>query len=258
MTKVRDSSKQSYSSSDSVTTDSNTGSPRQGAVSPDQTTTINKNDSGTSTDSTHQSAEATHEKNDQKLEASDPDLLTTTDDSSTVDQVQDAVGTPINSEIREEEPVSLDDDVGGSKDDDDDGELGSGSLAMMEEGNLDLESNRVYSTTLAGHVRGVPGQSKHRHYDEHDQDQSATGSVPEEIESNTAETNRHGYGQHLSEDKGRIEEVEGEEVEELESTKHAKRMADDLAKERHDYVAGAYKSPFRHTHKAEKVGREER
>lgn len=253
MTKVRNSSKQSDNSSDSVTADT-TDSPRQGAVSPDQTATTTNDDSEISTDSTHQSAETTHEKIDQKLEASDPDLLTT-DDSSTVDQVQDAVGTPINTEIREEEPVSLD-NVGSS-----DGELRSGSLAVEEEkeeeeGDLDNESSKIYSTQLAGHIRGVPGQSKHRLYDEHDQDQSATGSVPEIIESNMAETNRHGHGQRLSEDTEGIQEVE--DVEELDSTKHAKRIADDQAKERHDYVAGAYKSPFRHTHKAEKVGREER
>src|SRR5687768_4987062 len=107
MTKARNSSKQTDSSSGSVTTD-HAESPRQGAVSPDQATAMTNNDSGTSIDSTHQSAEATHEKSDQKLEASDPDLLTTTDDSSTLDQVQDAVGTPINNEIEEEEPVGLD------------------------------------------------------------------------------------------------------------------------------------------------------
>ncbi|KAF8945356.1 hypothetical protein BGZ47_002816 [Haplosporangium gracile] len=246
MTTIHDSSKQTTSSSDSATT-TNADSPRQSASSPDQTATHN---SESSADSTHQSSEATHEKSDQKLEATDPDVSTTTsDDSSTVNQVNDAVSTPINSEIQEEEPVSAENTDAGSD---------GGSLAVQEEEvNSD---NKVHSIHLAGHIKGVPGQSKQvhdsgdgQHY-EHDHDQGTTASVPKDIESNTAEANRHGHvdSQHLFGDKEGLQEVD-----ELESTKHAKRTADDQARERHDYLAGTYKSPFRHTHKAEKVGREE-
>ncbi|KAF9138130.1 hypothetical protein BG015_002475 [Linnemannia schmuckeri] len=246
MTTIRNSSKQTTSSFDSTTT-TNADSPRQSTSSPEQTATHNPE---SSIDSTHQSSEATHEKSDQKLEATDPDMSTTTsDDSSTVDQVNDAVDTPINSEIQEEEPVSADNaDAGGV----------GGSLAIQEEEAS--SDNKVHSIQLVDHIKGVSGQSKqvhnsdHGQYHEHDHDQGTTTSVPKDIESNTAETNRHGnvHSQYLSED-----EEELQEVEELESTKHAKRMADDQARERHDYLAGAYKSPFRHTHKAEKVGREE-
>jgi hypothetical protein len=272
---IHKSSKQAVSTPDSATSATNADSPRQGAVSPDQTATVPTNnnndndddddvDSRPSTDSTHQSTEATHEKSDQTREATDPDLLlNTTDNSSTVDRVQDAVGTPINTEIQEEEPVRAN-----NTGENDEGS-GSGSLAAaVEGGDSNAEDSKVHSIRLASHIRGVPGRSKqqqhHHHHDEgesdsgqhHDQDQNATGSVPEGIESNTAETNsRHGHGQkHSSVDNEGLYEVE-----ELDSSsKHAKRVADDQAKERHDYLAGAYKSPFRHTHKVEKVGREER
>lgn len=248
---IRNSSKQSTSSSDSAAA-INADSPRQDSDSPDQTTNHN---SGSTADSTHQASEATHEKNDQRLEATDPDVSTTmSDDSTTTDQVNDAVGTPINNEIEEEEPVRTNNADTGSV---------GGSLAVHEVEEVNPE-NKVHSIKLVGHIQGVPGGSKqvydsdhgqHNEYEQHEHDQSTPASVPEDIESNTAETNRHGHGhsQHLSEDKEGLQEVE-----ELELTKHAKRTADDQARERYDYLAAAYKSPFRHTHKAEKVGREER
>ncbi|KAF9300856.1 hypothetical protein BGZ91_009710 [Linnemannia elongata] len=252
MTVIRNSSKQAASSSDSAAT-TNADSPRQGTDSPDQTTTHN---SESIVDSTHQSSEATHEKTDQTLEATDPDVSkTTSGDSSTADDVNDAVGTPIDSEIQEEEPVrTYNADAGGADSD-------GGSLAVEEE--KANSENKVHSIHLAGHIKGVPGRSKqvydsdhgqHHEHEQHDHDQSTAASVPKDIESNTAETNRHGHthSQQSPEDQEGLQEVE-----ELESTKHAKRTADDQAKERHDYLAGAYKSPFRHTHKVEKVGREE-
>ncbi|KAF9544021.1 hypothetical protein EC957_000290 [Mortierella hygrophila] len=244
---IRHSSKQATSSSDSAAA-ANADSPRQDTDSADQAATYN---SGSTIDSTHQSSEAMHEKSDQKLEATDPDLTaTTSDDSSTIDQVNNAVDTSIDSEIQEEEPVRTDNADAGND---------GGSLGVQEEEESNPES-KVHSIQLAGHIKGVPKQVHHSDHGQryehrqHDHDQSPAASVPKDIESNTAETNRQGHGlsQHSSGDK------EGsQEVEEMESTKHAKRTADDQAKERHDYIAGAYKSPFRHTHKVEKVGREE-
>ncbi|KAG9066528.1 hypothetical protein KI688_012436 [Linnemannia hyalina] len=245
---IRHSSKQAASSSDSAAA-TNADSPRQDTDSPDQTATYN---SGSTVDSTHQSSEATHEKSDQKLEATDPDVsATTSDDSFTVDQVNNAVDTSIISEIQEEEPVRTDNADAGSD---------GGSLAVQEEEEESNPESKVHSIQLAGHIKGVPKQvhhsdhGQHHEHTQHDHDQSPTASVPKDIASNTAETNRqgHGHSQHSSGDKEGFQEVE-----ELESTKHAKRTADDQAKERHDYTAGAYKSPFRHTHKVEKVGREE-
>ncbi|KAF9123663.1 hypothetical protein BGX30_001319 [Mortierella sp. GBA39] len=251
MTITRNSSKQATSSSDSAAA-TNADSPREGTDSPDQTATRN---SRSTADSTHQSSEATHEKSDQKLEATDPDVsATTSDDSSTVDQVNDAVDTLINSEIQEEEPVKTDNADAGSD---------GGSLAVQEEEGEEEEGsnleNKVHSIQSVGHIKGVSKQvhdsnhGQHHEHGQHDHDQSTTASVPKDIESNTVESNRQGHGQsqHSSGDKEGFLEVE-----ELESTKHAKRTADDQAKERHDYIAGSYKSPFRHTHKVEKVGRE--
>ncbi|KAG0368249.1 hypothetical protein BGX24_002891 [Mortierella sp. AD032] len=231
MTIIHNSSKQTSSSAGSNSTPS--------PDSPEQTT---NESSEPSSDSTHQSNEAPPEKSDQQLEATDPDVSTNCSASSTADQVKDAVGTPINTEIQEEEPVSIDSGT-------------SGTLAIQEEDSH--PESTVHSIQLAGHIKGVSGRSKHLHYNsEHEQhhnyDQNTTTSAPKNVESNTPETNRHGHSQHSSTDKEAIQEAE-----ELDSTKHAKRTADDQAKERHDYLAGAYKSPFRHTHKVEKVGREE-
>ncbi|KAF9117523.1 hypothetical protein BGW39_002096 [Mortierella sp. 14UC] len=235
MTKIRSSSRQMSSSAASTST-----------PDPDTPEQTASEASDPSSDSTHQSNEPTHEKSDQQLEATDPDIPTNSSESSTVDQVKDAVGTPINSEIEEEEPVSTDSGTGGT-------------LAAQEEA---LNSERkIHSVQLADHIKGVPEQSKHHYHNEsehghdhdHDHDQNATTSAPKDVEANTTETNRHGHSQHSSGDKEAMLEVE-----ELDSTKHAKRTADDQARERHDYLAGAYKSPFRHTHKVEKVGREER
>ncbi|KAF9899223.1 hypothetical protein EC991_009279 [Linnemannia zychae] len=211
--------------------------------SPEQTT---NRSSDPNSDSTHQSNEPTHEKSDQQLEATDPDVSSNSSESSTADQVKDAVGTPINSEIQGEEPVSK--------------ESGAGGMLATQEETSNPEG-KVHTIQLAGHFKGIPGQSKHHNHHHHndsehgrhsDHDQNATTSAPKEIESNTTEANRHAHSQHSSGDR-----VAMQEVEELDSTKHGKRTADDQARERHDYLAGAYKSPFRHTHKVEKVGREE-
>jgi hypothetical protein len=195
-------------------------------------------------DSTHLSNEATHEKSDQQLEATDPDISTNSSESPSIDQVTDSIGTPLNSEIQEEEYVSSD--------------SGAGRMLATQEETPYPES-KAHSIRLAGHNKEVSEQSKHHHdYSDfehrhhHDHDQNATTSAPKDTESNTAETNRSSHNQHLSMNMEGIQDLE-----ELDSTKHAKRTVDDQAKERHDYLAGAYKSPFRHAHKVEKVGREE-
>ncbi|KAG0251175.1 hypothetical protein BGZ95_006973 [Linnemannia exigua] len=227
----RFSSKQTSSAAGSTLT-SNPDSPEQATNgSPEH-----------SFDSTHQSNEATLEKSDQQLEATEPDISTNCSESSTADQVKDAVGTPINTEIQEEEPVSKD--------------SGAGGMLAVQEEDSNPES-KAHSIQLAGHIKGVSRRSKHLHHDsEHEQhhnyDQNTTTSASKDVESNTEETNRHGHSQHSSSDKKAIQEAE-----ELDLTKYAKRTADDQAQERHDYLAGAYKSPFRHTHKVEKVGHEE-
>ncbi|KAF9084351.1 hypothetical protein BGX29_002597 [Mortierella sp. GBA35] len=222
-------------------------SPQQETHSPDPTTA---NDTESTVDSTHQSTSPTHEKSDQQLEATDPDISTADASSSTVDQVKDAVGTPINSEIQEEEPLTTGSEEGGS-------------LAVHSSREDDSNpEDKVHSIQLAGRSKKQHSVTGLDHTFDHDQ-----GSSPKDGESNTAETNRHDRNQHstssssLSHSSSVDKEHHGEgglmQAEELDSTKHAKRMVDDQARERHDYLAGAYKSPFRHAHKVEKVGREE-
>ncbi|KAF9927920.1 hypothetical protein FBU30_002758 [Linnemannia zychae] len=208
----------------------NTSSPEQPTTEPESTF-----------DSTHQVNEETYEKIDQKLEASDPDIQTASSDSFTVDQDENVMDTPISNEIQEEETVSSDDSPKG------------GSLALKNEQSDSGLDGKTQSSQIKGdhNVKGTPNSSKHiQDMTSNHLQGGATASVPIEIHSNEAETNREAYEQRSLSGKDIIPGEEG-------LSKHARWVAEDQAKERYDYLAGAYKSPYRHMHKAEKVGREE-
>ncbi|GJJ74040.1 hypothetical protein EMPS_06398 [Entomortierella parvispora] len=195
--------------------------------------------SSSPSDNAHQSSDP-HEKKDQVLEASDPDLNPTSSSvtvspkasPAVAEQLDDAVGTPINEDIEEQDPVegaidTIQDEYNNEEQED------------SPDQDVSVEDPEAEDEEEA--LRLDKGVSHHVN----DSGASAAGSVKGH--------HRHGEVNHsLGSPAG--------------ATKHAKRPAEDhfidsnttQDDETQDYLAGAYKSPFRHTHKAEKVGKEER
>jgi len=171
-----------------------------------------------------------HEKRDQVLEASDPDLnpasssvaVSPTSSPAVVEQLDDAVGTPINIDIEEQDPVESNVDTGDDEDDE----------------------------------------------QEDDIDQDVSVEIPEEEDEEQSLRLETGAPSHATASAANGGSVEGHRYSgnPVATIKHAKRSADDHTTdsntvqddEAQDYLTGVYKSPFRHTHKAEKAGKEER
>ncbi|KAF9362030.1 hypothetical protein BGX26_006547 [Mortierella sp. AD094] len=169
-------------------------------------------------DSTHQASEHLHVKEDQKLEASESGL--STEESTTAEQPSEVAET-VATESHENEKKESD------------------VATLPEEGK-----EPINSIHLVGHIKGVPGhvqdsdavqkQLVENHLKAISEDNSLTADAPAHQSTETVP-----------------------QVEELETTKHAKRPVEDDSNtvEEQDYSAGTYKSPFRHS---EKVGKEER
>ncbi|KAG0213728.1 hypothetical protein BGX28_003672 [Mortierella sp. GBA30] len=183
-------------------------------------------------DSTHLANEPPHEKLDQKLEANDPDIISASEPSTT-EQLNEAATTPIHDDLQEQEQDE--DEIKRESTEAHDVHRDKGTMNM---GSYAAETdNEMNSIQLLGHIKGVPGLGH----------QDMAGSSQNDIVSHKTDDNNES-----------IDEPEG-----LEALKHGKRSVDQdkntvAEEEAHDYLAGAYKSPFRHTHKAEKAGKEER
>ncbi|KAF9575245.1 hypothetical protein EC968_003886 [Mortierella alpina] len=209
----------------------------------------NQNDSA-AIDSTHQAADTPHEKQDQKLEGSDPDLIPSsvseTSTADAADQLAEAATTPIQKDLQEQELEPKP-----SKDESTpDHDHNSHPHPVVNEdehasGPVDQEDPQepVHSLHLQSHIKGVPGHGHH-----------ATTAVEAEDDASAEELN--GTAPSLS------GMTEAEPAQGLETMKHGKRAVEEdsntIADETQDYLAGAYKSPFRHTSKSEKAGKEER
>ncbi|KAF9343625.1 hypothetical protein BGX34_006548 [Mortierella sp. NVP85] len=194
-------------------------------------------------DSTHQAVESAHIKQDQKLEASDdPDVMPATQDPATMEAIIEAASTPINLDIQEEGPLSSSD--GGAA------------------GLLDHKEPPMSKDHEVVDVDALDGSSK---------DPNEVILVEEEEEDTTTRTNEedapvsetmHGHREHVDPSQVPLPPSSPMEGNGLGTAKHAKRAVDEdsntLAEEQHDYSAGVYKSPFRHAHKAERAGKEER
>ncbi|KAF9161802.1 hypothetical protein BGX20_001980, partial [Mortierella sp. AD010] len=169
-------------------------------------------------DSTHQASEHSHVKEDQRLEAAESGL--STEESTTAEQPSEVAET-VATESHENEKKESDES------------------ALHQEGKEDINS-----VHLVGHIKGIPGhvqesdtvrkQSTKDHLEAINDDNSLTDDAPVPQTTETVP-----------------------QVEQLETTKHAKRPVEDDSNtvEEHDYSAGTYKSPFRHS---EKVGKEDR
>ncbi|KAF9280431.1 hypothetical protein BGZ68_007242 [Mortierella alpina] len=212
--------------------------------SPNKDTSDNQSDSA-AIDSTHQATEPPHQKRDQKLEETDPDLMpSSTSDSPTADQLAEAATTPINKDLQEQEQEQTESKNESSHDHDHDQDPHpAGNKDEHASGPADKEDPQetVHSIHLQSHIKGVPGHGHH-----------ATTAV--EDEGQDANADELNGASALS---GTTEAEPG-----LESLKHGKRAVEEdsntIAEETQDYIAGAYKSPFRHTSKSEKAGKEER
>ncbi|KAF9902238.1 hypothetical protein BX616_001996 [Lobosporangium transversale] len=185
------------------------------------------NGSPSAVDSTHQAAETVHEKEDQKLEANDPDLLAS--NKETTEPSSEASTTPINNaEVQETDPAR--------------------SQPAEEIKQHELEHKEPLEQPITdGSTRGA---------DRDVLSHKAEADAPVDPASAAIATDSQENGS--SENDTKVQYV----GEEHEVNKHAKRPVEQdsntLAEEAQDYSAGAYKSPFRHTHKAEKAGKEER
>ncbi|KAF9378162.1 hypothetical protein CPB97_009742 [Podila verticillata] len=213
-----------------------------------------------SSDATHidQTSALHHEKKDQTLEASDPDVNA----ASTEDLVQDAVSTPINAEI-ESMPVENHHD----------------GTAEHEEVDPVKDAEPVHEIHLVGHIKGVP----HHHTEEHKKDgerevkkteahfehhhhateghHHATESHhPTEGHHHSLEGHHHSLGGHHHSSEGRHKAGEDETIKHVKRAVEADSNTEGLAvdAEAQDYLTGAYKSPFRHAHKGEQAGKEQR
>ncbi|KAI7818826.1 hypothetical protein BC939DRAFT_480120 [Gamsiella multidivaricata] len=199
----------------------------------------------TAVDSTHQATETAHAKDDQKLEANDSDLLQTSESLPT-EQLSEAATTPINNEVEEEEPMkSTDHHQNEHKESEAEAKgLRGDWLKQANAATMQTESGAHAETTGTASEPGpVPaGGGIEEAQPIHEitataVDPIAAGPIP------------------IANDKTPQAEM-------LETNKHAKRAVEQdsntVAEEEQDYLGGAYKSPFRHTHKAEKAGKEER
>ncbi|KAF9962372.1 hypothetical protein BGZ72_006193 [Mortierella alpina] len=212
--------------------------------SPNKDTPDNQSDSP-AVDSTHQANDTPHEKLDQKLEANDPDLIRTSTDSPTADQLAEAATTPIHSDLQEHEQEhktskneSTHDHASHQHPADDKDEHGSGSAEKED------PQEPMHSIHLQGHLKGVPGHGHHA-----TTAVEADGHDPSEDELNGAVPPSAGM-------------TEAESATGLDTLKYGKRAVEEdsntIAEETQDYLTGTYKSPFRHTSKSEKAGKEER
>lgn len=206
-----------------------------------------------SSDATHtdQTSALHHEKKDQSLEASDPDVNA----ASTEDLVHDAVSTPINAEI-ESMPTEPHQD----------------GTAEHKEADPVKDAEPMHEIHLIGHIKGVP----HHHTEELKKDGEHEVKKTEahfehhhhateghhhatEGHHHATESHHHTGGHHHSSES---HHKAGED----ETIKHVKRPVEaDSNTEGHavdaeaqDYLTGAYKSPFRHAHKGEQAGKQER
>ncbi|KAG0202680.1 hypothetical protein BGX31_003534 [Mortierella sp. GBA43] len=222
------------SSRSKATTDSAAHSDPETAAQNSGTIEADVDDS--TVDSTHQAVETAKAKQDQMLEATDPDVAAAADTQDpTTEQLTEAVTTPINVDLQEEEPVT---------------------------------------------------EAHHRHHHHHHHHVQEETEPTTSLSSETTEHMPSGKTQNSAIDIQDDDHVDGSGVQvplstsdELETTtttttntdtttttpattKHAKRAVDDdsntVAEEQLDYIAGVYKSPFRHSHKAERAGKEER
>ncbi|KAI1303888.1 hypothetical protein EDD11_005294 [Mortierella claussenii] len=219
------------------------GSPSEKTAATPEPSDKSSPSASNGTDNTHQAAETAHVKKDQQLEATDPDILSAPLNPAAAEQLNEAATTPINTEIQEEEPMS------------------SQQQQLSEEASVDAHNHQnshqdvverhvvseegkepVHSVRLVGHIKGVPG---HSHGQPTEQDNRKELSALDE----PAQSNGATVGMQSMNNEGQV--------------KHAKRAVDEdtntvAEEELQDYNAGAYKSPFRHTHKAERAGKEER
>lgn len=180
-------------------------------------------------DSTHQAVEPAHTKQDQRLEATDPDVIAIEDqDLVPIEQLDEAVTLPISSEIQEEEVVV------------------SGGQQFKETEPFTSSASVSKSSPSLGQTMDVKNDAV-----EHKQPNEA-----DKVEATHGET--LASSEHVA-DQASHPSTDGLETT---TTKHAKRSVDEdsntVAEEHLDYSAGVYKSPFRHPLKAERAGKEER
>ncbi|KAF9583563.1 hypothetical protein BGW38_009166 [Lunasporangiospora selenospora] len=177
-------------------------------------------------DSTHQAHEHLGTKKDQQSEASsDPDAVTTA-----TEKVDDEVSTETPSEAQET-PVSV---ATTDKTTEDEVEQVKEPAAGLD--LPPLHTDGAHAEPPASLTsEGAEALQSHGLGHEHEQ-----ANAPETTTSETVElpTKIH---HHIG--KRTVDELDSNTVGDSEAQ---------------DYLAGAYKSPYRHTHKAEKVGREER
>ncbi|KAG0006585.1 hypothetical protein BGZ65_006370 [Modicella reniformis] len=210
----------------SLSNDSNTSAQAEPeSSSQDPVDAIEQN-----SDNTHQAAESAHTKDDQRLEATDPDLAN--QGPVTTEQLSEVATEIINLDAQEEKSIS-----GGGHQSIDHKEIetvptfsASASASVFD--NLESASpNKDVETDAI----------EHKKPDQVDKTVQATTDSEVSVPDNSK-------GHHQLKDNG------------LEATKHRKRNFDEdsntVVEEEHDYVA--YKSPFRHTYKVEKAGKEER
>ncbi|KAF9942038.1 hypothetical protein BGZ67_003324 [Mortierella alpina] len=212
--------------------------------SPNKDTPDGQSDSA-AIDSTHQAADAPHEKQDQKLEGADPDLIpSATSDSPTADQLAEAATTPIHSDLQEQQQDQESSKKESGHDRDHDSHPHpADSKDEHASGPADKEDPQepIHSLHLQSHIRGVPGHGHH----------ATTAVDAEDNDENAEELN--------ATDPPMSGKTEDEPAEGLETLKHGKRaVEDDSNTMAEEYLTGAYKSPFRHTSKSEKAGKEER
>ena len=203
-------------------------------------------------DSTHQAVESAHIKQDQKLEASDdPDVMPATQDPATMESIIEAASTPTHLDIQE------------------------GTLSSSGGGAAGLLDHKEPLMSKHHEVVDVDALEHHHHGSSKAPDEVILVEEEEEVTTTTTRTNdgdapvsetmssmTHGHGEHVDPSQVPLPPSSPMEGNELGTTKHAKRAVDEdsntLAEEQHDYSAGVYKSPFRHAHKAERAGKEER
>ncbi|KAK3816652.1 MAG: hypothetical protein J3Q66DRAFT_343106 [Benniella sp.] len=204
-------------------------------------------------DSTHQAVESAHIKQDQKLEASDdPDVMPATQDPTTMESINEAASTPINLDIQEEGPLSS--------------SGGAAGLLDHKESPMSKHHEVVDVDAFEHHQHGSSKAPNEVILVEEEEEVTTTttrtndGDAPE---SETMSSMTHGHGEDVDPSQVPLPPSSSPMEENgLGTTKHAKRAVDEdsntLAEEQHDYIAGVYKSPFRHAHKAERAGKEER
>ncbi|KAG0327540.1 hypothetical protein BGZ99_007378 [Dissophora globulifera] len=211
-------------------------------------------------DSTHQAHESEGLKEDQKQETADlgmgassstaePELLNT-------ERLNEAASTPINKEIDEVEPVS---ELAGPTEHKE-VEVKSTLPAPEEAVPKPMETTHLGTTAMSDSVGTVTDAATTAAMPQMGSDHLTTAAMPQ---MGTGHLVTPAAGDMPQMETGQLadDKVENLPTDGLETTKHAKRPIEfdsNTVTEELDYSAGAYKSPFRHTHKAEKAGKEER